>query len=68
MDEEYLNYIFGFSPPEVFLDCPECLGEGAIEIWESTTKWSIDPPCAHVLTCQACNGSGGMICEAEGDQ
>jgi hypothetical protein len=53
--------------PEVWLDCPECCGEGAIEIWESVSKWSIDPPCAHVLPCRDCNGAGGMICEAEGD-
>lgn len=54
--------------PEVWIDCPECCGEGGIEIWESVSKWSIDPPCAHVKTCRACNGAGGYICEAEGDR
>lgn len=53
--------------PEVWLDCPECGGEGGIEVWESVSRWSIDPPCAHVKPCTACNGAGGMICEAEGD-
>lgn len=53
--------------PEVYVDCPECGGEGGIEVWESASKWSIDPPCAHVMPCRACNGTGGMICEAEGD-
>jgi hypothetical protein len=54
--------------PEVWVDCDECDGEGAIEKWESVSKWSIDPPYALVLPCQACNGAGGMICEAEGDR
>lgn len=52
--------------PEFWVDCPECDGEGAIEIWESVNKWSIDPPCAHVVPCRACNGAGGLICEVEG--
>lgn len=56
------------TAPEVWLDCPECCGEGEIEVWESVSKWSIDPPCAHVKICQACNGAGGMIYEAEGDR
>lgn len=54
------------EPPEIWIDCTECDGEGLIEEWESVSKWSIDPPCAHVIQCQACNGAGGMICEAEG--
>lgn len=56
------------DPPEVWKDCAECGGEGSIEVWETVSKWSIDPPCAHVKTCQTCNGAGGAICEAEGDQ
>lgn len=56
------------DPPEVWKDCLECGGEGGIEVWESVSKWSIDPPCAHVKRCQACNGAGGMICEAEDDR
>lgn len=55
------------EPPEVWEECPDCQGEGGIEVWESVSKWSIDPPCAHVKTCQTCNGAGGMICEAEGN-
>jgi hypothetical protein len=54
--------------PKVWKECLACLGEGSIEIWESVSKWSVDPPCAHVLTCEACNGAGGEICEAEGDR
>lgn len=50
--------------PEVFVTCEECCGEGSIEQWESVSKWSIDPPCAHVIPCQACDGVGGFICEA----
>jgi hypothetical protein len=50
--------------PEVWVDCEECGGEGAIEIWESVSKWSIDPPGSHYVPCRACNGAGGMICEA----
>lgn len=56
------------DPPEIWQDCPDCQGEGAIEVWESVSKWSIDPPCAHVVTCKTCNGAGGFICEAEGDR
>lgn len=53
--------------PEVWEDCSKCNGEGAIEVWESASRWSIDPPCAVVVPCQACNGAGGFICEADGD-
>lgn len=54
--------------PQVWKECPECCGEGGIEVWESVSKWSIDPPCAQVMRCEACNGAGGFICEAEGDR
>lgn len=54
--------------PEQFFECSECNGEGAIEHWESVSKWSIDPPCAHVTVCRICNGAGGFIDEAEGDK
>jgi hypothetical protein len=54
--------------PEVWEECPDCHGEGGIEVCESVSKWSIDPPCAHVVFCKTCNGSGGMICEAVGDR
>ena len=54
------------EPPEVWEECPDCHGEGGIEQWEGVSKWSIDPPCAHVIPCQTCNGAGGMICEAQG--
>jgi hypothetical protein len=50
--------------PEEFEDCQECGGEGDIEIWETVSRWAIDPPCAHVITCLACGGARGMICES----
>jgi DnaJ-class molecular chaperone len=54
--------------PETWVVCPDCCGEGSIEIWESVSKWSIDPPCAYSKICDTCNGAGGFICEAEGDR
>jgi len=53
--------------PETLVDCVECNGEGAIEHWESVSKWSIDPPCALVERCGYCNGAGVFICEVEAD-
>lgn len=53
--------------PEVWVDCAKCCGEGAIEVWESVNRWSIDPPCALATTCQTCGGAGGFICEADDD-
>lgn len=55
------------EPPEAWHECPICAGEGAIEIWESVSKWSIDPPCGHVVPCLSCNGAGGFIDTAEPD-
>ena len=55
------------DPPEVWVECLKCCGEGFIEIWESVSKWSIDPPCAHSVLCTECNGAGGFIEEAKGD-
>lgn len=52
------------EPPEVWIECPHCQGEGSIEIWESVSKWSIDPPSAYVVVCDTCNGAGGFIEEA----
>lgn len=52
------------EPPEVWVECPHCCGEGAIEVWESVSRWSIDPPCAHTMICEACAGAGGNIEEA----
>lgn len=66
-DHPHRSADIGYAP-EIWVDCPECGGEGANEVWESVSKWSIDPPCAVAVPCQACNGAGGMICEAEGDQ
>lgn len=56
------------DPPEIWLECPACQGEGSIEIWESVSKWSIDPPCAHCVICDTCNGAGGAIVESCGEQ
>lgn len=68
-DAERLGQLTGDDhTPEFWFDCPECGGEGSIEVWESVSKWSIDPPSAQVMPCKACNGSGGIICEDEGDK
>lgn len=56
------------EPPEAWELCPYCLGDGGIDVWESVSKWSIDPPCAQFVPCKTCNGAGGMICEAGGDR
>ncbi len=50
--------------PEVYVACEQCGGEGSIEVWDTASRWSTDPPCARAMTCGACNGAGGMICEA----
>lgn len=69
LDGEKLRQLTGQDHgPEFWADCPECGGEGSIDVWESVSKWSIDPPSAHPVPCQACNGAGGMICEAEYDR
>lgn len=54
------------EPPEVWEECPTCCGEGSIDIWESVSKWSIDPPSAHSVICDTCQGAGGFIVEARG--
>lgn len=53
------------EPPEVWVDCPECGGEGAID--HPRPFWD-DPYFCIVVTCETCHGAGGMICEAEGDR
>ena len=54
------------DPPEVWVDCDECGGEGAIEIPEIVSKWSLDPPGSHCIPCQACCGAGGTIRDSDG--
>jgi hypothetical protein len=63
--EEILRLTGKDVGPEFWLDCPECGGEGSREEYEIVSRWSIDPPCGHVVTCTICNGAGGMICEAQ---
>lgn len=53
--------------PEIIVTCEACGGEGAVEVWESVSKWSIDPPSAHCLTCEACAGAGFFVEEDRGD-
>lgn len=55
------------EPPEVIITCDECGGEGAIEVYEAVSKWSIDPPCGRCVTCPSCKGQGIFIEEAEPD-
>lgn len=52
--------------PEIFVDCPECCGEGSVEVWQMVTRWSIDPPSSQPVTCPACHGTRGFICDAPG--
>ena len=54
--------------PEICVTCAQCGGEGSIDVWFSVSKWSIDPPFADAVPCEACGGAGFHICEAEGDQ
>jgi hypothetical protein len=49
------------EPPQRWYDCRECGGEGAIEKWESVSRWSLDPPSALVIPCHVCNGAGGLV-------
>lgn len=62
-------YAWGELPPEVWLDCPECGGEGGYErhifVYEAGCGFGHDD--SEWVTCPACDGRGGMICEAEGD-
>lgn len=65
--QDYCNANYGpedIPAPELWVECAECRGEGSIEKWESAIRWSLDPPCGHVVPCQVCDGAGGMICEA----
>lgn len=55
------------EPPEVWVECPDCQGEGSFEKYEPVSKWAIDPPCGYVVQCDKCNGAGGWIEEAAGD-
>ncbi|MGY3588062.1 hypothetical protein [Bradyrhizobium sp. USDA 4350] len=50
--------------PEFLADCQACGGEGSIDVWESVGKWSIDPPSARAVKCEACNGVGFFVVEA----
>lgn len=52
------------EPPEVWVECEHCQGEGSIEVYEPVSKWSIDPPCGLCITCEQCGGAGGHIEEA----
>lgn len=62
-DELFHGLPYDDGEPEVAEGCPECCGEGAIEVWESVSRWSIDPPCGLAVPCTACGGSGVIICE-----
>ncbi len=55
--------------PEVWVDCQECGGEGSIletiHVYEAGCGFS--HPDVYSRPCPACDGTRGMICEAEGD-
>jgi hypothetical protein len=54
------------EPPEVWLDCPECGGEGeileTIHVYEAGCGFS--HPDVYGKECLRCRGTRGMICEA----
>ncbi len=47
--------------PEVWVECEECGGEGSIARPE---PFPDDPYFCVVMSCDACHGAGGAICEA----
>lgn len=55
--------------PEVWVDCPDCCGEGevleTVHVYEAGCGFS--HPDVYGKTCPACGGARGMICEAEGN-
>lgn len=57
------------EPPEVWIDCAECGGEGevleTIHVYETGCGFS--HPDVYGKPCPACNGIGGQISEASGD-
>lgn len=58
-DELYLD-----EPPEVWEECEVCQGEGTIDV--PRPFWD-DPYFCIVVSCDACQGAGGFICEATGN-
>jgi hypothetical protein len=54
------------APEEVKI-CPACDGEGAIEVYESVSRWSVDPACGHAIPCLVCQGAGASIDDMEPD-
>lgn len=69
MSNEYQDYCNAnyshedIPAPEVWVECTECCGEGSIEKGEIVSRWSLDPPCTHVVPCPACDGAAGKIVE-----
>ena len=55
--------------PEIWVDCPECCGEGeileTIHVYETGCGFS--HPDVYGKPCPSCHGTRGMICESEGD-
>lgn len=56
--------------PETYVACTDCGGEGhklrTIQVYEHGCGFSHAD--VEALPCELCGGSGGMICEAEGDR
>jgi DnaJ-class molecular chaperone len=52
------------EPPEVYVACEVCGGEGHT----LHSRYGGNDPDVWAVPCRACNGTGGMICEAEGDR
>jgi DnaJ-class molecular chaperone len=49
--------------PEVYVACEACGGEGHT----LHSRYGGNDPDVWTVPCSACNGTGGVICEASGD-
>lgn len=58
------------EPPEEWLVCEECGGEGSIyrtiHVYEPGCGFS--HPDVEAVLCIPCKGAGGFVCEAKGDR
>lgn len=62
--QDHCNTNYGpedIPAPEVWEQCEDCQGEGYIE---KPQPFHDDPYYCVSITCDACNGAGGFICEA----
>lgn len=69
-DAEKLQHLTGEDhTPEFLVTCEACDGAGEIVVNDPpVSKWSLDPPGVHEVTCEVCCGNGFLVCEMECDQ